>query len=308
MGKSHGLSLHIGVDYLDKSSFPLKSDDGELEKQYPDGWEGRLKSCEKDANALCAVAESQGFTAKKLLSADATSDNVQAEFLKAAKALKSGDFFFVTYAGHGGQLPDHSGDEGRRDAYDETWCLHDRHFLDDEIAVLYSKFAAGVRILVLSDSCHSGTVTRSEDDEDEDEWEDVRGMPAGFRDPCYWAREKFYDDIQSATEQVQAEDIKANLQLISACQDHEKAGDGKDHGAFTGTVLEIWNNGQFAGNYRDFYQAVRDALAPKPESNEADRGSVGGEKTKKRRAQEPNHHLDGITDEGFLDQRPFFVE
>jgi hypothetical protein len=304
MGKSLGLSLHIGVDYLDKSSFPLKSEDGKLEKEYPDGWEGRLKSCEKDANALCAVAESQGFRATKLLSPDATSDNVQAEFHKAAKALEAGDLFFVTYAGHGGQLPDNSGDEGRRDSYDETWCLHDRHLLDDEIAVLYSKFKPGVRILVLSDSCHSGTVTRN--DEDPDEWVDVRGMPPGFRDPCYWARETFYDDIQAATEQIRPEDIKANLQLISACQDNEKAGDGKDHGAFTGTVLAVWNDGQFTGNYREFYETVRAALAPKPE-DEADRGSAGSTKTKKRRTQEPNHHLDGINDERFLDERPFSI-
>ena len=38
--------------------------------------------------------------------------------------------------------------------------LNDRQLLDDELYALWGYFQAGVRILVLSDSCHSGTVTR----------------------------------------------------------------------------------------------------------------------------------------------------
>jgi len=39
----------------------------------------------------------------------------------AAKALAAGDLFFMTYSGHGGQVPDVSGDEP--DKKDETWCF-----------------------------------------------------------------------------------------------------------------------------------------------------------------------------------------
>ena len=76
----------------------------------------------------------------------------------AAKTLQGGDLFFLTYSGHGGQVPDVNGDEA--DKKDETWCLYDGQLIDDELYFELSKFAAGVRILVLSDSCHSGTVTR----------------------------------------------------------------------------------------------------------------------------------------------------
>src|SRR4030065_82189 len=46
------------------------------------------------------------------------------------------------------------------DGLDETWCLYDGEFLDDELFELWTKFQPGVRILAFSDSCHSGTVLK----------------------------------------------------------------------------------------------------------------------------------------------------
>ena len=51
-----------------------------------------------------------------------------------------------------------SGEEA--DWEDETWVLWDRQLLDDELYALWAAFKPGVRILVLSDSCHSGSVVR----------------------------------------------------------------------------------------------------------------------------------------------------
>ena len=55
-------------------------------------------------------------------------------------------------------MRDVTGEEA--DKRDETWCLFDSQLIDDELYFELAKFASGVRILVLSDSCHSGTVTR----------------------------------------------------------------------------------------------------------------------------------------------------
>jgi hypothetical protein len=42
----------------------------------------------------------------------------------------------------------------------ETWVLYDRQMVDNEVYCLWGKFKSGVKIFVLSDSCHSGTMMR----------------------------------------------------------------------------------------------------------------------------------------------------
>jgi hypothetical protein len=73
--------------------------------------------------------------------------------------LESGDFFWLTYSGHGGQVSDTNSDD-ETDEKDETWVLYDRQLVDLELYALWGEFKPGVRIFVLSDSCHSGSVTR----------------------------------------------------------------------------------------------------------------------------------------------------
>ena len=143
--KPSALSLHIGLNAVSAASY--------------EGWSGPLAACEFDANDMAALARSRGMKSTVLLTKKGTRAGVLAGIRKAAKALRKGDLFFLTYSGHGGQVPDVSGDEP--DKNDETWCLYDGQLIDDELYLELSRFAAGVRILVLSDSCHSGSVTRA---------------------------------------------------------------------------------------------------------------------------------------------------
>ena len=105
-----------------------------------------------------ALAKKQKFSSiTLLLTRAATAQAVSDAILGAAKALKSGDLFFLTYSGHGGQVDDTNSEE--KDRMDETWVCYDRQLIDDQLYELWGKFKASVRILVLSDSCHSGTVS-----------------------------------------------------------------------------------------------------------------------------------------------------
>lgn len=139
------ISLHIGVNHVDASQY--------------NGWDGALSGCENDAATMVEIAAAEGFAARPLLSGEATSTNVLAGITAAAGELEAGDIFLLTYAGHGAQLPDAGGDEG--DRQDETWVLFDRMLIDDELEAAFSAFAPGTDIVMLSDSCHSGTVFRS---------------------------------------------------------------------------------------------------------------------------------------------------
>ena len=123
-----------------------------------DGWSGPLNACEADAESMREIAKAQGLTVTALLTKKATRDNVTKALAAAAKTLGDGDFLLLTYSGHGGQVPDINSDED--DSLDETWCLYDGQLIDDELSTAFAEFKHGVRIFVLSDSCHSGSVIK----------------------------------------------------------------------------------------------------------------------------------------------------
>ena len=148
-GDHKGYALAIGLNKVDPAHY--------------DGWDGALAGCEPDAEVMFAIAKQQGLKAEKLLTADATHDALLARLERYAEELDSGDLLVVSYSGHGGTLPDENGDEQELtpgDLLDETWVLYDGQLLDDELAAAWSKFKRGVRILLFSDSCHSGTVLK----------------------------------------------------------------------------------------------------------------------------------------------------
>ena len=134
--KPKAIALNIGLNAVSAAAY--------------EGWDGPLAGCEADAHDMAAIAKSKGMKATTLLTRKATRAKVLAALRSAAKALKAGDLFFLSYSGHGGQVRDVDHEEA--DRKDETWCLFDGQLIDDELYFELSKFAKGVRILVLSDS------------------------------------------------------------------------------------------------------------------------------------------------------------
>lgn len=273
-----GISLHLGLNYVDPKHY--------------NGWDGELFACEADARDMTALAKSRGFKTQTLIRKQVTAKAVTGAILKAARALKKGDTFFLTYSGHGGQVPDLNGDEGRfgvavgdtLDQQDETWCLYDRELVDDELAALYAKFKAGVRILVLSDSCHSGTVTRRIERMPRGR---VRLLPPAQAKAVYEKNKKLYDGIQDRLSGSEEQEIKATVLLISGCQDRQLSRDGDLNGAFTGTLKTVWNDGAFQGGYRFF----RDSIAAKMAEDQI-----------------PNYFVTGASNKDFENEQPFTVK
>lgn len=263
-----GVSLHIGINLVDPAHY--------------DGWDGALAACEFDANDMQAIATKQGFQTTKLLTAQATAANVMAAIDNAAKTLKSGDLFLITYSGHGGQVPDTNNDE--KDRKDETWVLFDRQLVDDELYQLWGKFKAGVRILTLSDSCHSGSVTRE--------------LPAALGGPrqrllppavalrTYKANKQAYDAIQKAAGPAELAKLRASVLLISGCQDNQTSADGDRNGLFTETLRKVWANGKYAGGHKQFRDKIARRLPP---------------------YQCPNYYVVGATKPTFEAQKPFTI-
>jgi metacaspase-1 len=264
-----GVSLHIGLNLVDPDHYG--------------GWDGALAACEFDANDMVAIATAQGFTPERLLTAEATADAVKAAIGRAAASVGTGDTFLVTYSGHGGHVPDVNSDEA--DAQDETWVLYDRELLDDELYQLWAGFQPGVRIAVLSDSCHSGTVTREMRERGEIP-ADVKGraMPEEVEEQTYAANQELYDGINRSIPKDVRSQVKATVVLVSGCQDDQTSLDGDRNGAFTGALREVWSDGSFQGNWREFHQQIRAKLPS---------------------TQQPNYTREGEANEGFETARPF---
>jgi metacaspase-1 len=131
-----GYSLHIGLNSVNSHHY--------------DGWTGALQACENDADAMAAIAQKLNYSKITILKTkQATCEAVKTALEMYASILTSGDILLLSYSGHGGQLPDLNGDE-ITDGKDETWCLYDGEFLDDELYNLFAKFVRGVRIVVIS--------------------------------------------------------------------------------------------------------------------------------------------------------------
>jgi hypothetical protein len=269
-----GLSLHVGLNHPNPTL-------------YPSGWQD-LGSAEQTATSIRDLADSCGFWTKCLLTKVATANRVLAGIELAASMLSRGDIFFLTYAGHGSQIPDISGDED--DGFDETWVAYDRMIVDDELFWLWGRFQPGVRILIVSDSCHSGTISsvpapsldlRSKDSDKE--------IPALLSKEIalnlYLNNKNRYDSYQKRAVGVT---VGCTVLSFSACQDGEiTTFDPNKGGLFTNRLLDVWNEGGFQGNYQEFFQAISRVFQTEDRN--------------------PNYRVIGAPSYSFEDQRPFTI-
>jgi metacaspase-1 len=258
-----GLSIHVGLNAVDPNHY--KDGNG-------NDWAGVLAACENDARSMKTLAESHGYEALgMLLTGDATTTALAGLMSKAAVTLGIGDTLLLTYSGHGGQVDNINPDsDAEEDELDETWCLFDREFLDDELYALFANFAAGVRVVVLSDSCHSGTVTKGRPETFVDDVpSDGSPLPTAKQLPLDVAvateerHRELYTAAQTAAGGEMPSSIKCAVALISGCQDEEFSRDGAVNGAFTAALLEALAADEGASLSLRGLHAAASALIPK---------------------------------------------
>jgi metacaspase-1 len=264
-----------------------------VDPEHYGGWSGNLNACEADAEDMANIATSKEFTVTTVLTREATRERVTNEISNAADALQAEDFFILSYSGHGGQVPDFNDEEV--DAQDDTWCLYDAQLVDDEIYTLLAKFAEGVRVLVFSDSCHSGTITKLAYYEGTVKGRSVihsasevayRFMPPEVTLPTYRNNKDFYNDILKNLQPQSREQARASILLFSGCQENQLSADGDFNGLFTAQLLRVWREGSFTGDYPTFYKEIRKRMPPD---------------------QTPNYFRTGQVNEQFEAQTPFTI-
>jgi lysophospholipase L1-like esterase len=260
-----GWSLHIGMNKIDPGHY---------------GDEGKLFACHFDAEDMAGIARERGFEKVELMLDDqATREAVKAFISNAAENLKAGDTFFFTYAGHGSQVPDFNADES--DGADETLCLYNGMLIDDELYELWSRFADDVRIVMISDSCHSGTVLRNlrrtapENTVAGDGDIKSRLLPLHIAARTFRDHRDFYTAIGRkrlvADDRILVRELDMPLRgpvlLISGCQDNQESQDGIGNGRFTQELLLVWNEGRFNGDWRELHRRIVAGMPPSQTPN-----------------------------------------
>lgn len=117
------------------------------------GWDGKCPGCDIDAKGLYALAANAGMTAHLMLNSAVTWDRWRETVRNATEGLESGSLLLLALSGHGGQISDDNGDE--KDGLDETVCFYDQAIRDDEILRFLGTLPDGLRVVLISDQCHS---------------------------------------------------------------------------------------------------------------------------------------------------------
>lgn len=123
--------------------------------------------CCNDANLIAEFYKDHGYTCYGII--DPTKAQFM-EYLKFFTQQNGVNDLIIYYAGHGGSIPDRSFkyvngkcvpcEKDEDDGRDETWVFKDGDLVDDEIKEIWDNNKCG-NILVISDSCHSGTVVET---------------------------------------------------------------------------------------------------------------------------------------------------
>lgn len=225
-----------------------------------------LRGCVNDAEAWAELlVEHYDFArtdVAMLKDADATKSNMLAGLKDLLAGASYGDVLVFTNSSHGSYEPDLDGDE--ISGYDEVLCpydIQDNSIVDDELRELFEGLARGVRLTVISDSCHSGSVTRvwvpeilpgygSEDD-----------RRVRFLSPVMWrgttSPRTLLPDPPSATprrSETYTQETMGHV-LLSGCMDVEVSYDamieGNYHGAMSYHALKVIREANYDITYRD---------------------------------------------------------
>ena len=205
-----------------------------------------------DATAIASVLRSRfglsEHNIEELHDSQATREEILAAIhTHLIEQTKPGDTAIFYFAGHGAQVADDGADEG--DLLDETIVPYDgrlrgedaRDIRDDELRALFAKLtAAGVHLVVILDSCHSGSGTRARGTARR---ADPIGAPAS-------------DRTLNETQDLLPVPAEAPIAvLLAAARSHELAYetevDGIVHGVFTRGLVQALQRNRPRATYLD---------------------------------------------------------
>lgn len=235
---------------------------------YP-GTGSDLAGCVNDANDWAREFRRRAFDVKVLLDSQATGKGMRAAIKETIARASSGDLVVIQFSGHGSFVPDEDGDEP--DGTDECLCPHDIEangpITDDELFEAYSAHQTDIRIVMISDSCHSGTVARfapittpPTTKRRNAPQRKVRFLPPGV---FLSSREAAKLGMRRAIRRSSPPGRYGAL-LMAGCQDTEYSYDAyfedRPNGAFTFVAVRTLADMTTRATYSDWFKAIRKKL------------------------------------------------
>jgi len=243
---------------------------------YP-GTSSDLKGCVNDANDWTDLLREYGFTVEKLLDSQGTRTNIKNKLSDLVNQAGADDVIVFTYSGHGTSVYDLDGEEG--DGYDEALSVYDGTLKDDELREIIKDIHPDASLVVISDSCFSGTVTRVLSEGTPRYMPPEKVLGGGVKQRLFYP--------ESGMDEV----------LISGCSDREYSYDayinGRYNGAMSRYAIDTIRANKTA-TYEEFYSNLRSLLpsgsfpqTPQLEGNTGHKGSLLFEKFNESTDQEP---------------------
>jgi hypothetical protein len=224
---------------------------------YP-GTENDLAGCVNDAKDWASELKKRDFKVTELIDQQATKQRMVEEMKSVIGKAAKGELVVITYSGHGTWQPDDDGDEA--DMRDEALCPYDLSkgpLLDDDLFEVFTAAAYGARVIMISDSCHSGTVAKFAPAMTNRK---IRFMPLA----AYEKDERKLSRARAIEKAPPRGRSRASALLLAGCKDTEYSYDtefnGRPNGAFTRVALEALKGLGAAATYKDWHAAIRKRL------------------------------------------------
>ena len=227
---------------------------------YP-GVNGDLPGCVNDARAWAALlTEHYGFAAadvRLLLDEQATRREILGALDVLLAGARAGDLLVFTNSSHGTYVPDRDGDEP---TYDEAICPYDYRanlIVDDELRERFAALAPGVQLVFISDSCHSGTLSRFEPP--------GRYRRARFLAPEEWGGHSLADVTPVSLQKGRSRESDRREILLAGCRSNQYSFDaridGRYHGAMTWFALQAIREHRYDLSYADLHARLCELMA-----------------------------------------------
>jgi hypothetical protein len=227
-----------------------------------------LSGCVNDAHDWAQVLTQRGFSVQKIFNAKATAMQIRHALKSLIANTQKGDSLVIQYSGHGSFVPDRDGDEP--DGTDECLCPYDvgtsGPIIDDELHAIFAQAPKGVKLLMISDACHSGTLTRfaplTQPIQENDPQPPAK---VRFLHPALYLPRNETRYLPSDRPRRRPQPAKRHKALqLSGCQDDEYSYDarflGRPNGAFTFVALRTLEKLPADATYADWFKEIRKVL------------------------------------------------